>query len=177
MLKDIFNTILGLLLGLLLAGIIWLTARQPSGDGVPLRPPPTPAPISVHVTGAVVSPGIYELPQESRVADAIEAAGGFLSVADREALNLAALLEDGAQLTVASRDFYSADGSAVSRININTANLEELDTLPSIGPSTAQAIIDHRRQFGNFQRTDEIQNVTGIGPATYDRIKDLITVD
>lgn len=175
--KDVLNTIIGILIGLLIAGIIWLTARQPTGDGVPLRPPPTPAPISVHVTGAVVSPGIYDLPQGSRVGDAVEAAGGFLPVADKEALNLAARLEDGAQLTVERRDFYSADGSSVDRININTASLEELDTLPGIGPSTAQAIIDHRRQYGNFQRPDEIQNVSGIGPATYDRIKDLITVD
>ena len=68
-------------------------------------------------------------------------------------------------------------GGGIDRVNINTANIDELDTLPGIGPSTAQAIIDHRRQFGNFQRTDELTDVSGIGPATYDRIKDMITVD
>jgi len=172
--KITLNTILGIVIGLLLAGVIWLTARQPSGEAVPLRPPPTPAPISVHITGSVVSPGLYDLPEGSRVADAIEAAGGFLPIADKEEINLAALLTDGAQLTIENLSFYNA-GSSSDRININTANLEELDTLPGIGPSTAQAIIDHRRQFGQFQRTDEITNVTGIGPATYDRIKDLIT--
>ncbi len=173
--KDFLNTIIGLLVGLLLAGIIWLTARQPSGDAVPLRPPPTPAPISVHVTGAVVSPGIYDIPAGSRVADAVEAAGGFLPLADDENINLAALLEDGAQLNIEKAEFYNTGGGGTSRVNINTATLDELDTLPGIGPSTAQAIIDYRRQYGNFQRADEITNVSGIGPATYERIKDLIT--
>ena len=172
--KTTLNTTLGIMIGLLLAGVIWLTARQPSGEAVPLRPPPTPAPISVHITGSVVSPGLYDLPEGSRVADAIEAAGGFLPIADKEQINLAALLVDGAQLNIENLSFYNTGGSS-DRVNINTANLDELDTLPGIGPSTAQAIIDHRRQFGQFQRTDEITNVTGIGPATYDRIKDLIT--
>lgn len=175
--KDVLNTIIGILLGLLLAGIIWLTARQPSGDAVALRPPPTPAPISVHVTGAVVAPGIYQLPQESRVSDAIAAAGGLLPIADDESINLAAIVEDGAKLNIQKADYYDASSAGTSRVNINTASLDELDTLPGIGPSTAQAIIDYRRQFGSFQRPDEITEVPGIGPATYERIKDLITVD
>ena len=173
--KNFLNTIIGILVGLLLAGVIWLTARQPSGDAVPLRPPPTPAPISVHVTGAVVSPGIYQLPKDSRVSDAIEAAGGLLPIADDESINLAAIVEDGSRLTIAKSDFYSVDAQNVSRVNINTASLDELDSLPGIGPSTAQAIIDYRRQYGEFQRTDEITKVSGIGPATYERIQDLIT--
>ncbi len=173
--KDFLNTIIGILVGLLLAGIIWLSTRQSDGDAIALRPPPTPAPISVHITGSVVSPGIYTLPAGSRVADAVEAAGGFLPIADEENINLAAPLEDGAQLNVGKSEFYTSGGGGASRVNINTATLEELDTLPGIGPSTAQAIIDYRRQYGNFQRADEITNVSGIGPATYERIKDLIT--
>ena len=172
--KTSANTILGILIGLLLAGVIWLTARQPSGESVPLRPPPAPASITIHITGSVVSPGLYDLPEGSRVADAIDAAGGFLPIADKAEINLAALLNDGAQLNIENLSFYNTGGSS-ERVNINTANLEELDALPGIGPSTAQAIIDHRRQFGQFQRIDEITNVSGIGPATYDRIKDLIT--
>ena len=160
---------------MLLAGAIWLTARQPSGDAIPLRSPPTPAPISVHITGSVVSPGLYDLPVGSRVVDVINAAGGFLPIADKDKVNLAALLKDGAQLDIEMRSFSNTDGGSTDRVNINTANLEELDSLPGIGPSTAQAIIDYRRQFGDFQRPDEITNVSGIGSATYDRIKDLIT--
>ena len=175
MTKDVLNTIIGILVGLLLAGMLWLTTRQPAGDAVPLRPPPTPAPISVHVTGAVVSPGVYSLPQGSRVSDAVQAAGGLLPIADDESINLAMLVEDGARLTIPKSAFYDADSQSVSRVNINTATADELDTLPGIGPSTAEAIVDYRRQFGEFQRPDEITEVPGIGPATYERIKDLIT--
>jgi competence protein ComEA len=176
--KTVINTVVGVFIGLLVAGLVWNTARQPRGEPVTLQPPPSPEPISVHVTGAVVNPGVYELPQESRVSDAIDAAGGFLPVADREQINLAALLKDGMQLKVETRSFYNTGGGSGSqRMNINTATAEELDTLPGIGPSTAQAIVNYRRQFGEFQRADEITNVEGIGPATYDRIKDLITVD
>lgn len=175
--KTFLNTILGILIGMLLAGAIWLTARQPNGDAVPLRPPPTLAPISVHITGSVVSPGVYDLPEGSRVSDAIDAAGGFLPIADKDEINLAALVKDGAQINIGTRSYYDTSGGGTDRVNINTANLDELDTLPGIGPSTAQAIIDYRRQFGDFQRTDELTDVSGIGPATYDRIKDLITVE
>ena len=175
--KTFANTILGILIGMLLAGAVWISARQPKGDAVPLRPPPAPAPLSVHITGSVVSPGVYDLPQGSRVVDAINAAGGFLPIADQEQVNLAAILEDGSKINIEKRAAYSSGGGGSGRININTATLDELDTLPGIGPSTAQAIIDHRRQFGNFQRTDELTDVSGIGPSTYDRIKDLITVD
>ncbi len=175
--KDILNTLLGLLLGLLLAGLLWLTTRQPSGEAVSLRPPPTPAPVFVQITGAVVEPGLYQLPENSRVSDAIAAAGGLLPIADDESINLAAIVQDGAKLVIPKADFYTAGGQGSSRVNINTASLDELDTLPGIGASTAQAIIDYRRQYGNFQRTDEITEVPGIGPATYERIADLITVD
>ena len=173
--KNFLNTIIGVLIGLLVAGVIWMTARQPSGEAVSLRPPPTPAPISVHVTGAVVNPGVYQLPMDSRVSDAIAAAGGLLPIADDESINLAAIVEDGSRLTIVKSDFYSADAEGVSRININTGSLEELDSLPGIVSTTAQAIIDYRRQFGDFQRVDEITEVPGLGPATFERIKDLIT--
>ena len=175
--KTFLNMLLGILIGIFLGAIIWNTARQPRGEPVTLRPPPTPALISVHITGAVVLPGVYDLPPESRVADAIDAAGGFLPIADQEQINLAALLQDGMKIEIGTRSAYSVLGGSSDRININTATVDELDGLPGIGPSTAQKIVDYRRQFGDFQRTDEIMKVSGIGSATYDRIKDLITVE
>ena len=175
--KTFLIMIAGIFVGMILSGIVWISARQPDGEAVTLRPPPTSAPISVHITGAVLSPGLYDLPKGSRVVDVINAAGGFLPIADNEQVNLAALVEDGSKIEIGKRSTYDASGGGSNRININIATLEELDTLPGIGTSTAQAIIDHRRQFGDFQRTDEITNVTGIGNSTYDRIKDMIRVE
>ncbi len=174
--KNFTNTILGILIGLFLAASIWNTTRQPRGVPVELRPPPTHMPISVHITGAVLMPGVYDLAEGSRIADAIDAAGGFLPIADKEEMNLVALLKDGEKINIETRSYGDTGSESTGRININTATLKELDTLSGIGPSTAQKIIDYRQENGDFQRIDEITNVSGIGPATYNRIKDLITV-
>lgn len=190
--RPLFTILAGILIGLLLAGGLWLVARSPQGQPVALRPPPTPEPIVVHVIGAVARPGVYNLPTGSRVQDAVRAAGGLLAEADKEAINLAARLEDGEQLEVpylpgmepvgtpsSSFQVIPGDSGAPSSslININTATLEELDTLPGIGPTTAQKIIDYREQHGPFARIEDIMNVSGIGPATFERIQDLITVE
>ena len=176
--KTFLTVIAGILVGMLLSGIIWNTSRQPLGNPIELRPPPEPEPISVHIIGAVAEPGVYDIPKESRVIDAVNAAGGFLPVADQDNINLAAIVEDGVKIEIEKRAIYNTGGgnNSSGRININTASLEELDTLPGIGPATAQAIIDHRQQSGSFQRIEDITNVSGIGIATYDRIKDMISV-
>ncbi len=175
----------GILLGLFLAALVWVVARNPSGEAVTLRPVPTEKPIVVHITGAVPRPGVYALPQGARIQDGISAAGGFLAEADKTNINLAQLLDDGEKLDVP----YMEGGSPVittpvpevvtsttELININTASAAELDTLPGIGPTTAQKIIDYRTQNGPFVNTEDIINVSGIGPGTYERIKTLITV-
>ena len=189
--KTILYIFLGILLGLLLAGGIWLTARPPQGESVELRPAPTPKPVRVHIAGAVVRPGVYELPEDSRVLDAVEAAGGFVAEADKSALNLAAIVEDAARLDIPYVAGYEPEESSgfvvvtegtpsplagEELVNINTASLEELDGLPGIGPTTAQKIIDYRNENGPFTRIEDIVNVSGIGPATYEELKDLITV-
>lgn len=177
----------GILLGLFVALLIWVVARNPSGQAVTLRPVPTEKPIVVYITGAVPRPGVYALAQGSRVQDAISAAGGFLADADKTGINLARALEDGEQLEIA----YTSGSSPVigtdipptsetpsssDLININTASQADLETLPGIGPTTAQKIIAYREANGPFVSTEDIVNVSGIGPGTYQRIKDLITV-
>ena len=172
----------GVLLG---AGLIFLVSRPRRGQPVILNPPPTPLPLLVHVAGAVAQPGVYTLPPGSRVQDAINSAGGFSDSADRQALNLAALIQDGSRVYVPflvtpehaqPGPARQATPSPHFPININTATLAELDSLPGIGPVTAQDIIDYRNRHGSFQRIEDIDQVPGIGPATYEKIKDLITV-
>ena len=148
--------------------------------------PAVPISIHVYVTGAVVHPGVYVLPDSSIVQDALNAAGGAAKNADLIAVNLAAHLEDGEQITVPT---LSANGSSTTvsptssassvhnkRISINYGTLAELDTLPGIGPTKAQAIVDYRTAHGLFKRLEDIQNVKGIGSKTYEDLKSLITL-
>ena len=190
---------------LVLAGGVLLAWRRPQPVAFQLQPPPatatpapspTPAPITVDVAGAVLRPGVYELPASARSADAITAAGGFAPNADQAALSLAQPLQDGDKLIVpeagANRSASAAiapeapgvgasrgsalDVAGVALININTASALELEALPAIGPVTAQAIVDYRTANGNFRSVEEIVKVKGIGPATLEKIKLLITV-
>lgn len=189
-LKQIWQAILYIMIGLLAAGIIWLASSLPRGEPITLLPSPTPAPILVHLIGEIKNPGVYELPKNAHVLDAIQAAGGLTSNADDQAINLAALLEDGQQLLIPAK--LPAQGSGNSQeggdqnerspasidplININSASTELLETLPGIGPVLAKAIVDYRQAEGEFKSIEEIQKVPGIGPEKYENIKDLITV-
>lgn len=187
--KNFLNSFLGVLAGLLLAGILWWVALPPRGEAVVLQPPPGVPEIVIYVSGAVEAPGTYRLPSGSRIEDALVAAGGVTARADSSRLNLAARLDDGEQVEVPEK-IRQAQGNGTTAlagnptqvtasggpVNINTATLEELDTLPGIGPVTAQKIIDYRDANGPFQALEEIMNVPGIGPATFERIKELITL-
>jgi len=127
------------------------------------------------------------LPKGARVQDAISAAGGFLADADKTGINLAQLLEDGEQLdipfgegaslVIPTPEVENVDPGETELININTASQFQLESLPGIGPTTAQKIIDYREENGPFSTIEEIMDVSGIGPGTFERIKDLITVD
>jgi len=189
--KTVLYIIIGILVGLLFAGGIYASTRAPQGEPVELRPAPTPEPLRVHVAGAVVRPGVYDLAEGSRVADAVDAAGGFVVEADQNALNLAAFLEDGERLDVPYVAGFVPDeqqgfvvvtegtpspSAGEDLVNINTASIDELDQLPGIGETTAIRIIDYRTVNGPFATIEDIINVSGIGTATYEEIKDLITV-
>lgn len=144
--------------------------------------------ITVYVSGEVNFPGLVELPSDSRIADAIKACGDFTPLADKAKINLAQKLTDGMQIQVSSKapvinsneqvnDTNSNspnNNSSSNLININTATKEDLDTLPGIGPATAQKIIDYRQEHGNFSSIEDIKNVKGIGEAKFSKMQDKI---
>ena len=143
---------------------------------------PTPArKVLVHVVGAVRAPGLYELPEESRVDDAIREAGGAKPKAALELINLAAPVADGQQVIVPTRGGLAAVPAAGSpsstpggKVHLNIATLEDLDALPGIGPVTAQKILDYRTAHGAFQSVDELDAVPGIGAARLAQLKPLV---
>jgi competence protein ComEA len=137
----------------------------------------------VYVSGKVNQEGLYTLPVGSRVNDAIQAAGGFLNEANSGVLNLAKILEDGEQINVPGLITPAAPGNSTrsmtpvaGMVDINTASLEQLDTLPDIGPITAQDIIDYCNTNGPFVSIESIMDVPGIGQGKFEAIKDLIIV-
>lgn len=143
----------------------------------------------VHVAGEVKRPGIVELGPDSRVVDAIESAGGPTDAAQLDALNLAAAVNDGDYILVPNQE-TAADANAqgppthsgapggtdaAPKVNVNTADSAELETLPGIGPATAADIIAHREQHGPFTQLADLEAVSGIGPATRERLDGLVT--
>ena len=143
--------------------------------------------IVVHVTGAVARPGLYRLKEGSRVADAIARAGGATGKADTAAVNLAAPLADGIQVLMPSRVAGGAGAAAAAGgsgaggagsgvpISLSSATIAELDTLPGVGPVTAQKIVDHRAAHGAFSSVDDLDAIPGIGPARLGQLRGLVT--
>lgn len=158
-----------------------------------IAPTETPSPIQVYVNGAVVKEAIYTLPAGSLAQDAIEAAGGFAQDANVAIVNLAQPMFNGAQIYVPSQTENNATPTAVimtainsnsesntateGMVNINSANVSQLETLPGIGSSTAEKIIDFRNENGRFTTIEEIMNVPGIGEGKFMQLRELITVD
>ncbi|HYM67021.1 MAG TPA: helix-hairpin-helix domain-containing protein [Patescibacteria group bacterium] len=127
---------------------------------------PPPAGLLVDVSGAVENPGLYRLQRGDRVYDAIAAAGGLSSDADRSKLpDLAARLKDGEQVKVAFAKTTS--GTVATRTNLNTATLDELETVPGFTAAFAQECIDYRTNFGGFQNTRELVDILGLSEADY----------
>ncbi len=141
----------------------------------------------VHLCGAVNNPGVYELEIDSRIIDGINKAGGFTEDASRDSLNLAMELTDGSRVYVPTVDeavkeeqpqyVFTGKEPENKKVNINTADADELTTLSGIGKTRAEAVIEYRQQHGPFKSTEEIMNVSGIGKASFEKLKDEITVD
>lgn len=148
------------------------------------EPTPTPRPLRVYVSGAVQAPDVYSLPPDSIAKDALTAAGGPAAEADLDRINLASPLTDGQHVYVPYLGEEelpvqppSSQRSGGLQVNINTADAATLETLPGIGPTIAGRIIDYRQANGPFGRIEEIMEVSGIGPATFEKIQDLISTD
>ncbi|MDE0547008.1 ComEA family DNA-binding protein [Microbacterium sp. C7(2022)] len=145
-------------------------------------PDAAPAELYVHVAGAVRAPGLYVLAAGARVVDAVAAAGGFADDADRSAVNLARVVTDGEQLYVPTpgeqiaTPAEPAGAPGDGRVNLNTADVAALDTLPRIGPAIAQRIIDWRDEHGTFTSVEDLLAVPGIGEKMLDALRDLVVV-
>lgn len=151
--------------------------------------------IYVYVCGCVNAPGVYKLSSQSRVFEAVEAAGGMSSLAAAESINLAMKLTDQMQIYVPSEEevlegssYPGKDmavpaesslsgGESTGKLNINTATAAQLDALPGIGASKAEDIVNYREENGGFSKTEELMNIPGIKQGIFDKIKDLVTVD
>jgi competence protein ComEA len=172
---------------------ITITLDEPESVATPAMYAEVPTMIKVYVSGAARRPGVYELPADARLDDALQAAGGPTSDAALEVINLAKRLADEdhihipgqadtevrrmqneASLPIASGGLSEQGGPG--RLNINTATVEDLTTLPNIGPSRAAAIVDYREREGLFSSVDDLMNVGGIGEKITDSIRDLVVV-
>jgi competence protein ComEA len=187
--------------------LFWTWLQRPAAEPVPVGstqeveeaavPPPSPAAVAspsvgevaessttvvVSVVGLVAEPGLVTLASGSRVADAIEAAGGLLPDADPASVNLAAVVADGQQVAVGVPAAAGAASGAAAPsggggpVNLNTADVAALDGLPGIGPVLAQRIVDHRAQHGPFRQMADLLDVAGIGPAIVDKLADAVTL-
>lgn len=149
---------------------------------VPSREPVTAAELYVHVSGAVRAPGLYRLRADARVVDAIAAAGGFADGADESGINLARPLSDGEQLVVPVEGEANADGEGGKggqdngKVNLNTADLAQLETLPRIGPALASRIIEWREQNGRFTSVEDLLAVPGIGDKMLSALRPLVSI-
>jgi competence protein ComEA len=176
----------------IIIGAVVLFVTRPEPAQITINPPAptatsepsaTPSPVTVYITGAVANPETtLELPAGSRIQDAIDAVGGFADDADQERVNVAAILRDGDQIHVFAID-ESQDETVIATpsgggvVFINSATIEELQTLPGVGPALAQRIIDYREENGDFASLEDLDQVSGIGPTLLEGFEGLISFE
>lgn len=172
----------------LAAAVAWLRpgGAPPAASGAPPAPMTTTIALSsafVHVVGAVRAPGVVQLPNGARVVDAIAAAGGAGEGADLGRVNLAAKVTDGQRIAVPVVGEVMASGAESGAVedtggpvNLNTATAKQLEELPGIGPTLAEAIVSERERAGGFKSVEDLQRVRGIGPARFETLSELVTV-
>lgn len=157
----------------------FMSSGTPASHVTEVTPPPVQAAVSatviVHVAGLVAKPGVYELPIDSRVFDAIAAAGGMVDKADGTSINLARIVQDGEQLVV-SAAVSGTPAVSAGKLNINRAAATDFDTLPRIGPTLAERIVAYRDEHGPFASIDALGNVPGIGDATLAGFRNQLTL-
>jgi competence protein ComEA len=175
--KDWMKIPLGIIIGLAVAAVILIVSSPPRGRPLALTPAPT-AVLIIQVDGAVTNPGVYSLQPGSRVSDAISAAGGLLPEAFGFPINMARPLKDGERLNITDQTPVAdpAEPGSSELIDLNAATKEQLDSLPGIGETRAEAIIQYRTENGAFVTVDELRNVPGIGEDLFNEIKDLVKV-
>lgn len=158
-----------------LVGVWFSSSQAPIAEGPNTSSMEVFAPSTflVHVAGAVMEPGLYELDSGARVSDVVEMAGGFSDSALESSVNLARLISDGEQIVVLDSSQLATDSGYVS---LNSASASRLEELPGIGPSTAKKIIDYRQKIGSFSSIEQITEVPGIGKKLLEQIRDQLTL-
>ena len=162
-----------LLLAAAALALLAVAGRTLAGAGAAAEQPPQK--LVVHVAGAVRRPGLYRLAEGKRVADAVARAGGATAPADTAAINLAAPLADGMQVLVPKRVPGGGAETAGGRVSLSSATAAELDSLPGIGPVTAQKILDYRAEHGGFRSVEDLDAIPGIGPARVEQLRDVVS--
>ncbi|OLS35796.1 hypothetical protein BTR22_14580 [Alkalihalophilus pseudofirmus] len=164
----------------------WNFAEELEEDKPELEAAADPGVVTVDMKGAVMRPGVYQLHEGSRVFEAIESAGGLLPDAFGDGINLAQLLvdemviyvpylgEEEIPLTMGAET--QSSNAAGAKISLNKASQAEFETLPGIGPAKAEAILSYREEQGAFQSVEELMNVSGIGPKSFEKLQELVTV-
>jgi competence protein ComEA len=185
--KTLPAILFGALLTMLIIGAVYIAAAPPHGRPIQLLPTITAAPLYVDVDGEVLRPGVYTLPVDSRMIDAVVAAGGLTEQADRNRVNLAAPLVNGQKIIVPAIGQASVDAQTSPEeqiyesgsrfpIDLNSADADLLQELPGIGPTKAADICSYREAHGPFTSIEQLLNVPGIGESTLNQLLDYVTL-